>query len=199
MARLESARRDDRTSALSAAIYGRRGRESVGCARSLFGQHPLSHSRDQPAFYDWHVRFVRLYSAHQRRCYRSLWPGSDRYACHRAPRPTTCTRECRVSCGVWRRVRWRPAASVDRPLDSAGALQSSCPASGAVGRTSSGRAHQQAEQRHPPQASPRRRSQGRPPALRRRGQSAEAQFLIENALRDEADALALADRKHPIA
>ena len=80
MALLESARRDDRTSALSTAIYGGRGRESVGCARPLFGQHPLSHSRDQPAFYAV-ARTSRRHPGRQRgtRCFpaRSKILGMD--------------------------------------------------------------------------------------------------------------------------
>jgi hypothetical protein len=148
---------------IAAAIYGRRGRQSIGCARPLFGQHHLSHSRDQPAFYDRHVRFVRLYSAHQRRRYRPLWPSSGRYACRCAPRPTTCNRECRASYGVWSRVGGaRRTPSVDRPPDSVGTLQSSRPISAAVARTSR-------RMRHPGRQSPRR-----PPAPRRSPGSAQS-------------------------
>src|SRR5215475_4268050 len=84
MAGLASARRDDRTSALSTALHGRRRRQPARRARALSRQDALPHPRHQSALNHRHVRVVWVHPPHQRGHHRSLFPGAGRHARGRA-------------------------------------------------------------------------------------------------------------------
>src|SRR5229473_2211486 len=66
VAGLASAGRDDRAPALSAALHGRRSRQSARRARALSRQDDLPHPRHQSALDHRHVRVVGLHPADQR-------------------------------------------------------------------------------------------------------------------------------------
>ena len=78
MARLDSAAGNDRAPALSTPLYGRRTRQSYGCACALSWYYCLSYPRHQSATDHRKCGFVRMLSPGKWRRHRSLRSNSCR-------------------------------------------------------------------------------------------------------------------------
>ena len=127
VAGLASADRDDRAPALSAALHGRRPRQSARRACDVSGFDRLPHPRHQPAFDDRQVRLVGLHRHAERgrlgsvRAHQGRHPrGGDarRPAArqHRPPRLPAARWTAAAQAPGRHRPSWRPFPAPSRPL-----------------------------------------------------------------------------------
>src|SRR5882724_2595920 len=116
VAGLASADRDDRAPALSAALHGRRSRQSAGRARDVSRQHCLSHPRHQPAFDDRQVRLLGLHRHAERGRLGPVRSRQGRHQSGRASRwPAAGIDRHRLGRAAARTERRTTASAIERP------------------------------------------------------------------------------------
>ena len=129
VAGLASAAGDDRSPALSAALHGRRPRQSAWRARDVSRHHRLSHPRHQPALDDRQVRLLGLHRHAERGRLRPVRSRQGRHPRGRAARRPAAgvnhhrlgSTDARTRAGAAQRAGERSRHAADRGAAAAGA------------------------------------------------------------------------------